>query len=300
MQLDKNEELDENSLKHESETSFPMCSVGLVIPIYANCEISLNGDGGFKFKTHQSTHIFKPVSIQAMWSAYQYLHKALQNSRKFNFYSVVPSSCMEQQNQTNQELLVNHEWVKHYSGFIGKSKMEQQYLNEWYQKEDRSAQREEFTTPYFDQTCLTKEQEETGAKIKEKLKEIMISSKDDYGSMSSISIRRILEAELQLNLDNFKKFVDVTIFQFYNQLVECASQVLPFIYLGTEWNASNYESLVSDGITHVLNVSSDVDNFFPDAFTYLNIRVKDVCETDLLKEFDRTNKFIQEARELGI
>ena len=127
----------------------------------------------------------------------------------------------------------------------------------------------------------------------------MINSKDDYGSMSTIHIRGILERELQLNLDNFKKFVDVTIFQFYNQLVECASQVLPFLYLGTEWNASNYDSLVTDGITHVLNVSSDVDNFFPDAFTYLNIRVKDVDETDLLKEFDRTNKFIQEARELG-
>ena len=127
----------------------------------------------------------------------------------------------------------------------------------------------------------------------------MINSKDDYGSMSSIAIRNMLEKELQMNLDNFKKFVDITIFQFYNQLVECASQILPFLYLGTEWNASNYDSLVSNGITHILNVSSDVDNFFPDAFRYLNIRVRDVDETDLLKEFDRTNKFIQEARDSG-
>jgi protein phosphatase slingshot len=127
----------------------------------------------------------------------------------------------------------------------------------------------------------------------------MINSKDDYGSMSSIAIRNMLEKELQMTLDNFKKFVDITIFQFYNQLVECASQILPFLYLGTEWNASNYDSLVSNGITHILNVSSDVDNFFPDAFRYLNIRVRDVDETDLLKEFDRTNKFIQEARDSG-
>lgn len=67
-------------------------------------------------------------------------------------------------NQISQEnslnlLPLNHQWVKHYTAFIGKNKMEQQYLNEWYQKEDRSAQREEFTTPYFDQNCLTKEQE---------------------------------------------------------------------------------------------------------------------------------------------
>jgi len=276
------------------QAEIPQCSVGLVIPIYGNCEISLSGDGGFKFKTHQSTHIFKPVSIQAMWSAYQYLHKVLENSRKFNFYSVVPR---EELADPTAVQLINHEWVKHYTAAVYRTKIDQQ--NEWYQNEDRSSQREEFTTPYFDQACLSKEQEETGAKIKEKLKEIMISSKDDYGSMSSIHIRGILERELQLNLDSYKKFVDVTIFQFYNQLVECASQVLPYLYLGTEWNASNYDSLFSDGITHVLNVSSDVDNFFPDAFTYLNIRVRDVDETDLLKEFDRTNKFILEAKDAG-
>ena len=127
----------------------------------------------------------------------------------------------------------------------------------------------------------------------------MISSKDDYGSMSSVHIRQILEKELGLKLDNFKKFVDATIFQFYNQLVECATQILPYLYLGTEWNASNYDSLQTDRVTHILNISSEVDNFFPDTFKYLNIRVLDVYETDLLKEFDRTNRFIQDAREQG-
>ena len=127
----------------------------------------------------------------------------------------------------------------------------------------------------------------------------MISSKDDYGSMSSVHIRQILEKELGLKLDNFKKFVDATIFQFYNQLVECATQILPYLYLGTEWNASNYDSLQTDKVTHILNISSEVDNFFPDTFKYLNIRVLDVEETDLLKEFDRTNRFIQEAKEQG-
>lgn len=138
---------------------------------------------------------------------------------------------------------------------------------------------------------------EIGLKIKEKLREIMMSSKDDYGSMSSIYIRELLERELELKLDDFKRFIDATIFQFYNQLVECATKILDYLYLGTEWNASNYDSLVNDRVTHILNVSSEVDNFFPDAFKYLNIRVLDIDETDLLKEFDRTFKFIQEAKE---
>ena len=51
-----------------------------------------DGDGGFKFKSHQSTHIFKPVSIQAMWSAYQYLHKTFENARKNNFYPIASNA----------------------------------------------------------------------------------------------------------------------------------------------------------------------------------------------------------------
>jgi protein phosphatase slingshot len=39
-------------------------------------------------------------------------------------------------------------------------------------------------------------------------------------------------------------------------------------------------------------VSSEVDNFILDMFKYLNIRVLDINDTDLIKEFDRANKFI--------
>lgn len=272
------------------------CTVGLVMPIYANCEIGLNGDGGFIVKTHSSMHIFKPVSIQAMWSSYQYLLKAFENARKRNFYSHSSASLLTEisSSSSNEIAQSNHEWVKYYASLVSRTTTN---VNEWYQKEERSTQREDFTTPYYDGIKLSKHDEETGIRIREKLKEIMMSSKDDYGSMSSVYIRELLEKELGVKLDNFKKFIDVTIFQFYNQLVECATEVLPYLYLGTEWNASNYDALMAKNITHILNVSSEVDNFFPDSFKYLNIRVLDVDQTDLIKEFDRTNRFIQEARE---
>jgi hypothetical protein len=145
-----------------------VCNVGLILPIYANCEISLDGDGGFKFKSHQSTHIFKPVSIQAMWSAYQYLHKTFENARKNNFYSISTSqnlvdfsntshSTSLNQSENGASATTNHEWVKYYSAL--KNKNEIQVINEWYQKEERSAQREDFTTPYFDCLKLCQEQE---------------------------------------------------------------------------------------------------------------------------------------------
>ena len=167
-------ELDDDGLS-KSETRAFSCSIGLVLPIYASCEISLDGDGGFKFKSHLTTHIFKPVSIQAMWSAYQYLHRSLENARRFNFYSITTTSSSPNllQHQSSSDLLSlsttpqqsspvlpldNHEWVKYYSSLINKNKVEQ-VVNEWYQKEERSAQREDFTTPYFDSLQLCKEQE---------------------------------------------------------------------------------------------------------------------------------------------
>jgi hypothetical protein len=169
----------------ESSVSTFSCTIGLVSPIYANCELSLDGDGGFKFKSHHSTHIFKPVSIQAMWSAYQYLHKSLENARKYNHYAMAVSPSLTigsaSSSSTSSADLAslnsgngvgislssggmlkvencNHEWVKYYSSLISKNKTNE-VINEWYQKEERSALREDFTTPYFDCLQLCKEQE---------------------------------------------------------------------------------------------------------------------------------------------
>jgi hypothetical protein len=179
---DEYDENDEAMNDDEDEDEFE-CKVGLVLPIYANSEITLDGDGGFKFVSHHTTHIFKPVSIQAMWSAYQCLHKAFENARKLNFYSQISldnllalyagnagsspesetgeTSALNQTHSNSQVMLrqQHHEWVKYYSSLIVKYKTEQHYINEWFQKEERSMQRDDFTTPYFDCLKLCKEQE---------------------------------------------------------------------------------------------------------------------------------------------
>ena len=38
---------------------------------------------------------------------------------------------------------------------------------------------------------------------------------------------------------------------------------------GSEWNACNYEELVENGITHILNVTSEIDSPFESSFDYL-------------------------------
>lgn len=51
-----------------------------------------------------------------------------------------------------------------------------------------------------------------------------------------------------------------------------------------------------DSIRYVLNVTKEIDNFFPRDFTYYNVRVFDSDFEDLLKHWDETNRFIAKAK----
>lgn len=50
---------------------------------------------------------------------------------------------------------------------------------------------------------------------------------------------------------------------------------------------------------HILNVTREIDNFFPGMFDYFNVRVYDDEKTDLLKHWDNTFKYISRAKMEG-
>jgi len=75
-----------------------------------------------------------------------------------------------------------------------------------------------------------------------------------------------------------------------------ASKIEECLYLGSEWNASNLEELRQNGITHILNVTREIDNFFPGSFQYMNVRIYDEETTDLMKHFNSTYNFIKNAK----
>lgn len=52
-------------------------------------------------------------------------------------------------------------------------------------------------------------------------------------------------------------------------------------------------------VGHILNVTREIDNFFPGTFDYLNVRVYDDEKTDLLKHWDDTFKYITKAKNEG-
>ena len=132
--------------------------------------------------------------------------------------------------------------------------------------------------------------------IKSKLREIMKTV--DLDDITSKTIRVRLEAELDQKLDEFKAFIDEEILLILGQM-DPASEIFDFMYLGSEWNASNLEELNANGISHILNVTREIDNFFPAVFKYMNIREYDVEETDLLKYWDKTYNFVADCIELG-
>lgn len=94
----------------------------------------------------------------------------------------------------------------------------------------------------------------------------------DLDDVTSVDIRRRVEEELKMDLTDQKSFLDQEMLTILGQM-DGASRIFDDLFLGSEWNASNLEELERNGIGHILNVTREIDNFFPDQFDYLNIRV---------------------------
>mmetsp|Transcript_6129 Transcript_6129/g.14768 ORF Transcript_6129/g.14768 Transcript_6129/m.14768 type:complete len:360 (+) Transcript_6129:309-1388(+) len=66
-----------------------------------------------------------------------------------------------------------------------------------------------------------------------------------------------------------------------------------FLYLGSEDDAKQQEHLRRLGITHILNVSSDVKNYFPQQYTYHRINLPDEPGSNLSEHFQMAFKFLK-------
>ncbi|CAH1788616.1 unnamed protein product [Owenia fusiformis] len=73
------------------------------------------------------------------------------------------------------------------------------------------------------------------------------------------------------------------------------AEVLPGLYLSSQDVAADVDILEQHDITHILNVASMIENWFPDDFKYLKIEILDIPESDISKHFPECFKFIDEA-----
>lgn len=67
------------------------------------------------------------------------------------------------------------------------------------------------------------------------------------------------------------------------------------LYLGSHTDAANLDTLHQLGVTHVLNVSAEVENMYPQQFAYEHIMLPDTADSDITAYFQRSNAFIQQC-----
>ncbi|XP_072444029.1 protein phosphatase Slingshot homolog 1-like isoform X4 [Chiloscyllium punctatum] len=198
------------------------CTIGLTLPLWSDTKIHLDGDGGFSVSTVDRIHIFKPVSVQAMWSALQILHKSCEIARRYNYY---PSG-------------IALTWTSYYESCINS---DQSCINEWNAMQDLQSMRADSPPMFVDKPT---ENELTERLIKNKLRSIMMSK--DLENVTSKDIRNELEQQMNCTLKEYKGFIDNEMLIILGQM-DKATLIFDHLYLGSEWNASNLEELQSTG-----------------------------------------------------
>ncbi|XP_034375371.1 protein phosphatase Slingshot homolog 3 isoform X4 [Arvicanthis niloticus] len=254
------------------DSSSHSCTLGLVLPLWSDTQVYLDGDGGFSVTSGGQSRIFKPVSIQTMWATLQVLHQACEVALGSG---LVPGGSALA-------------WATHYQE---KLNSDQGCLNEWMAMSDL----ESFRPPNAEPGQAS-EQEQMEQAILAELWQVLDTS--DLDSVTSKEIRQALELRLGCPLQQYRDFIDNQMLLLMAQQ-DRASRIFPHLYLGSEWNAANLEELERNRVSHILNMAREIDNFFPERFTYHNVRVWDEESAQLLPHWKETHQFIEEARLQG-
>ncbi|KAM6157688.1 protein phosphatase Slingshot homolog 3 isoform 2-T2 [Rhynchocyon petersi] len=254
------------------DSSSLSCTLGLVLPLWSDTQVYLDGDGGFSVTSGGQSRIFKPISIQTMWATLQVLHQACEAA--FGSGLVPGGSALT--------------WATHYQERVNS---DQNCLNEWMAMTDLESLRPPSVEP-----GRPSEQEQMEQAIREELWKVLETS--DLESVTSKEIRQILELNLGRPLQQYRDFIDNQMLLLMAQQ-DRASRIFHHLYLGSEWNAANLEELQRNRVSHILNMAREIDNFYPERFTYHNVRLWDEESAQLLPHWKETHSFIEDARTQG-
>ncbi|XP_075358043.1 protein phosphatase Slingshot homolog 3 isoform X1 [Mycteria americana] len=248
------------------------CTLGMVLPLWSDTQVFLDGDGGFSVTSGGQTRIFKPISVQTMWAVLQELHRACEEASRGGHIPGGPALA----------------WARGYAAALAS---EQSCLNEWLAMADLESVRPASPPPLRPATPELSEQA-----VRALLRDVMASA--DLESVTSKEVREELERRTGHSLARHKDFIDNEMLLVLAQM-DRPSRVFPHLYLGSEWNAANLEELQQNRVTHILNVAREIDNFFPALFTYMNVRVYDEETAQLLPHWNDTFLFLSRVRASG-
>uniref|UniRef100_A0A4W4GSX6 protein-serine/threonine phosphatase n=1 Tax=Electrophorus electricus TaxID=8005 RepID=A0A4W4GSX6_ELEEL len=210
------------------------------------------------------------IHLDGGGSALQVLYKACEVARHYNYY---PGSTALS-------------WVGTYESCISS---EQSCISEWNAMTETT--RPDSPDLFSDQPA---ERERAECLITTMLNGIMVLQ--DLENITAKEIRTELEQHMKWNLREYNEFIDKEMLLILDQM-DKATPIFDHLYLGSEWNASNLEDLRHNGIGYILNMTQEVDNFFPGTFCYYNVRVYDDETADLLAHWNDTYNFIVKAKQ---
>lgn len=75
------------------------------------------------------------------------------------------------------------------------------------------------------------------------------------------------------------------------------TELMPWLVIGQGAMADDMHFLIKIGVTHILNVTTEMPNKFPEAFIYLKIPIKDEFEEDLGVHFDKILSWLKNVEE---
>lgn len=257
-------------------------SIGVVLPLLWCSRVELAVDGGVA--VHGSSQscskadnalLFRPVSVQAMWFVFQSLHKELESTRVAARRLREPATATE-----------------HYMDRI----MSKDFLcAQWQQSPLELDEECDLKADTVRDHTVVEGIQAKESELRRELRQIMQSV--DLDSVTSRDIRERLAKQVG-NVDGHKEFIDQEMLVILGQL-DKPSKIFPYLLLGTEWNASNWEELKANNVGYILNMTREVDNFFPQHFEYRKIWVTDEANTQLLNHWNVTWAFIKKAKESG-
>ncbi|NXA15619.1 SSH3 phosphatase, partial [Sapayoa aenigma] len=248
------------------------CTLGMVLPLWSDTQVFLDGDGGFSVTSGGQTRIFKPISVQTMWAVLQELHRACEDAARGGHIPGGPALA----------------WARDYAAALSS---EQSCLNEWLAMADLESVRPASPPPLRPAALELSEQA-----VRALLRDVMATA--DLENVTSKEVREELERRTGHSLAQHKDFIDNEMLLVLAQM-DRPSRVFPHLYLGSEWNAANLEELQQNKVTHILNVAREIDNFFPALFTYMNVRVYDEEAAQLLPHWNDTFLFLSRVRASG-
>ncbi|KAL5261244.1 hypothetical protein ACHWQZ_G007076 [Mnemiopsis leidyi] len=267
------------------------------IPVRSHVTVRLDdGDGSFVVCDMKTSLVLKPANIQSQWAAINFLSGSLQNALDNNYFLHGKSHrwCTFYTNQNENCTTTN--W-----NLSAVRKTPRKSIMEIF---DRRAQLESPKSPISVTKNLldvepAREQpvaslDELSKLIVQTIKAVMYSI--DLDEASCKSIRTQVEKDMGMCLSHYKNFIEEKILMTLGQMDE-PSLIKDYLYLGSEWNACNYEELIENGITHILNVTSEIDSPFESSFEYLRIEVLDVPKSNLLRHWENTSRFIKDCRD---